>query len=88
MRGIVVRISPDEGFGFIGLEGKEFFFHRNALQGTDFEELAPSVPVVFEVDRDPQGDRPDEQPRAVNIRLADDAIPAVDHEVLPKRKVS
>jgi len=87
MEGIVVRISPDEGYGFIEAGGQEFFFNQAALQGVDFSELAPTIPVVFEVDRDPQGDRSDEQPRAVNIRLADEAVPAVDQEVLQKRKV-
>jgi hypothetical protein len=33
------------------------------------------------------GDRPSEGLRAVDVRLADDAIPAVDHEVLPAEKL-
>ena len=87
MEGIVVRISPDEGYGFIEAGGQEIFFNQAALQGVDFGELMPTIPVVFEVDRDPQGDRPDEQPRAVNVRLVDNAVPAVDNEVLLMRKV-
>ena len=86
MRGTVTSVSPERGFGFIGGDGQEFFFHRNALLGVEFEQLAPGVDVIFEVDDNPEGDRPGEHPRAVNIRLAEYAAPAVDNEVLPPEK--
>ena len=87
MRGTVASVSPERGFGFITTEdGQEFFFHRNALQATDFEELAAGVAVEFEAGHDTRGDEPGERPRAVNVRLADQAVPAVDHEVLPPEK--
>jgi cold shock protein len=86
MRGTIADISPERGFGFIAApDGGEYFFHRSALQATEFEELAPGIEVEFEVNRE-SGDRPNEGPRAVNVRLADEAIPAVDHEVLPAEK--
>ena len=42
--------------------------------------------VEFTVGRE-EGDRPDEGPRAVDVRLADDAIPAVDNTPLPAEKL-
>lgn len=88
MRGTIARVFPDHGYGFIEADGQEYFFHQAALQGTDFGSLAPSVPVVFEVDTKPEGDRPGDQPRAVSIRLAENAIPAVDNEILPRQKTA
>ena len=89
MRGTVTDVIIDRGFGFIAEEGsgQRFFFHRNALQqGTEFGDLAPGVTVDFEAATDTSGDEPGERPRAVNVRLTDDAIPAVDNEVLPPQK--
>ncbi len=88
MRGTVTKVFPEEGYGFIEADGQEYFWHMSALLGTDFGSMAPGVPVVFDVDRHPHGDRPGEQPRATEIRLADDAPPAVGHTVLPERKVA
>jgi CspA family cold shock protein len=87
MRGMVARLVADRSFGFIaGDDGQEYFFHQSALQGADFGDLAPGIALEFDVDQDPKGDRPGEDPRAVNVRLADDAVPAVDGEVLPREK--
>jgi cold shock protein len=87
MQGTVDRVVADEGFGFIiGPNGEEYFFHRSALQGVDWDEIGPGVPVLFHVGEDP-GDRPDEHLRAVDVRLAPDAVPAVDNEPLPQGKV-
>ena len=88
MRGTVDRVVPDGSFGFIiGPNGEEYFFHQSGLSGPEFGELGSGVPVLFEV-REGQGDTPEEHLRAVNIRLADDAIPAVDNEPLPGGKVA
>jgi cold shock CspA family protein len=88
MRGTVDRVVADSGFGFlIGPNGEEYFFHRTGLMGPEFDELGPSVTVEFQPADEP-GDAPDEHFRAVNIRLADDAIPAVENEPLPPEKIS
>ena len=80
MQGTVDRVVADEGFGFIiGPNGEEYFFHRTALKGVDWEELGPGVPVIFQSTVG-EGDRPDEHLRAVDIVLAPDAVPAVDNE--------
>jgi CspA family cold shock protein len=87
MQGRISSLAAERGFGFITTdEGEELFFHRSALQATDFDELAVGVKVVFEVGHDTSGDEPGERPRAVSIRLADDAVAAVDHERLPASK--
>jgi hypothetical protein len=70
----------------IGPNGEEYFFQRSGLIGVEFEELGPGVTVEFQADDD-KSDRPDEHVRAVSVRLADDAIPAVDNEPLPPEKI-
>ena len=88
MHGIVAEIVVDRGFGFIdGDDGQRYFFHRNALDGTDFGDLGAGTAVEFGVQAYGEGDEPGEHPRAVNVRLAPDAVPAADHEVLPPEKV-
>ena len=87
MQGTISSLVPERGFGFIrSPEGRELFFHRTALVGTDFEELAEGLPVEFQVATETHGDEPGERPRAVSVRLAEQASPAVDHEVLPPEK--
>jgi cold shock CspA family protein len=87
MRGTVAEIIIDRGFGFIaGEDGRRYFFHRTGLDGTDFGDLGPGVSVEFRAAEHAEGDEPGEHPRALAVRLADDAIPASDHEVLPAAK--
>ena len=87
MHGAVSRLSPERGFGFIeATDGREFFFHRGALHGVEFAELTPGVGVAFEVGHEP-GDEVGEGPRATSVRLADEAIPSVDGELLPPEKI-
>jgi cold shock CspA family protein len=78
MHGMIERLSPERGFGFIRADdGREFFFHRSALHATRFEDLAPGTAVDFQIGHE-KGDRPDEGPRAVSVHMAADALPAVD----------
>ena len=89
MRGTVARLMPERGFGVIEAEtGEEFFFNINALNGTEWGELAPASAVEFEAEGREPGDRPDEQRRAGNVHLAPGAVPAVDNEPLPPEKVN
>ena len=69
MHGIVDRLAPEGGFGFIHREGEEFFFHRSALTG-----------VEFEVASEAKGDQPGEHLRAVNVHLEANEVPATEHE--------
>jgi cold shock CspA family protein len=87
MRGTVDRLNPDEGFGFIIADnGQELFFHRTALEGVDWEAIAPGTALEFDAKAHVTGDEPGEHPRAVSVRLAPDAVPAEDHEALPAEK--
>lgn len=68
LRGTIARLVAERGFGFIaGNNGREYFFQLGALQGVDFGDLSPGIPVTFLVGEDP-GDRPGEHPRAVSVR--------------------
>jgi CspA family cold shock protein len=64
--GTVKKVIADRGFGFIAAEdGKEYFFHRNGLQGSlDFDRLMGGERVSFEVEASPKG------PRATDVRAA------------------
>ncbi len=76
--GTIVRMVPEQGFGFIRSDkGHEYFFHRSALNATRFDDLGPGTTVEFRIGED-AGDRPDEGPRAVFVRLAGAEEPAVD----------
>lgn len=56
--GLVVRIFPDEGYGFIKtLNGREVYFHRNSVIHNDFDrlEIGTGVRLVqTEGDKGPQ----------------------------------
>ena len=55
--GKIATLVSDKGFGFISREGeeKDLFFHRNALEGVDFESLQQDDEVTFEVEEGPKG---------------------------------
>ena len=64
--GTVKKVAADRGYGFIsGDDGKDYFFHRDALVATaDFERLVGGEKVEFDPQANPRG------PRAINVRLA------------------
>ena len=48
MQGTIAELIPERGFGFISdMDGRRYFFHRGALMGVDFEDLAPGQNVEF-----------------------------------------
>jgi CspA family cold shock protein len=88
MNGKIATLVPHRGFGFIrGEDGKEYFFHLSALQGVRFEELTEGQDVEFGPQEQSTGDRAGERPRAVSVRLAESAVPAVDNEPIPAEKI-
>jgi cold shock CspA family protein len=88
MRGRVDRLVPAEGYGLLIAEnGQELCFHRSALEGVDWEEIAPGTTLEFDVKAHATGDEPGEHSRAVSVRLAPNAVPAADHEALPAEKL-
>ena len=67
MRGKIVRLVRDRGFGFIRMEsGQEIFFHATGLEGGAFESLTENQEVDFESESDPRNARE----RAIHVRPA------------------
>lgn len=63
MNGIVKRLVPDRGFGFIKADdGQEYFFHRSGVKGsTRFEQLREGQEVTLSTATGEKG------PRAENV---------------------
>ncbi|MFC1874308.1 cold-shock protein [Chloroflexota bacterium] len=62
-----IRRLLDRGFGFIKTEDEtDLFFHRNDLEGVEFESLREGQEVEFE-----KGQGRDSRPAAVKVRLAE-----------------
>jgi len=61
-----IKKLMDRGFGFIkGEEEGDIFFHRNDIEGVEFESLREGQEVEFE-----KGQGRDGRPQAVKVRLA------------------
>jgi CspA family cold shock protein len=64
-KGTIARLM-DRGFGFIKPEeGEDLFFHRNELEGVEFNNLSEGQEVEFEKSQGRDG-----RPAAVKVRLA------------------
>ncbi len=62
-----IRRLMDRGFGFIRTEEEtDLFFHRNELEGVEFNSLSEGQEVEFE-----KGQGRDGRPQAVKVRLAE-----------------
>ena len=63
-----IRRLMDRGFGFIKTteEETDLFFHRNDLEGVEFNSLSEGQEVEFE-----KGQGRDGRPAAVKVRLAE-----------------
>ncbi len=63
--GKIKKLVRDRGFGFISdTDGRELFFHQNALLEVKFESLNEEQAVTFEVEKSDKG------PRAIDVRAA------------------
>ena len=61
-----IRRLMDRGYGFIKTEQEEdLFFHRNDLEGVEFNSLTEGQEVEFE-----KGEGRDGRTQAVKVRLA------------------
>lgn len=56
-RALVVRLFPDQGYGFIKSpeDDTEYFFHRNSVLHEDFDRLQPGTEVRFEPEMGEEG---------------------------------
>ena len=62
-----IKKLMDRGFGFIkGEQEEDLFFHRNDVEGVEFNRLSEGQEVEFE-----QGQGRDGRPQAVKVRLAE-----------------
>ncbi len=65
-KGTIARVT-DRGFGFIkSEEGADLFFHRNDLEGVEFNSLQVGQEVEYEKSEGKEG-----RPAAVKVRLID-----------------
>ena len=65
-KGTIARLM-DRGFGFIKTEeGGDLFFHRNELEGVEFNNLSEGQEVEFE-----KGQGRDGRPAAVKVRITE-----------------
>jgi len=65
-KGTIRRLITDRGYGFIKTErGEDLFFHRNELQGVDYNSLREGQQVEFKV-----GQVRTSRPEAVRVKLA------------------
>ncbi len=64
-KGTIAKVM-DRGFGFIKPEeGEDLFFHRNELEGVEFNDLREGQEVEFEKSKGRDG-----RPAAVKVKLA------------------
>lgn len=69
-RGVIVKLFPKEGYGFILKEGGgEVYFHANALQELTFDQLEDGLEVMFGIEEGHKG------PQATAVRTPP-SIPA------------
>ncbi len=62
-----IRRLTDRGFGFIKTEDEtDLFFHRNDIEGVEFNSLSEGQEVEFEKSQGRDG-----RPRAVKVRLTE-----------------
>jgi CspA family cold shock protein len=65
-RGRIKKMVRDRGFGFIrGEDGKEVFFHRSGMAGSDYDSVAEGDAVEYVIQEGPRGARA-EHVRAVS----------------------
>ncbi len=65
-----IRGLMERGYGFIKTEdGTDLFFHRNALEGVEFNSLSEGQEVEFE-----KGQGRDGRPAAVKVRLTETKV--------------
>lgn len=54
-RGTVKWFNEGKGFGFIESDGKDYFVHFSAIQGTGFKTLKEGASVLFKATQGQKG---------------------------------
>ena len=71
MRGTVVRMIRDRGFGFVRCEdGTEVFFHHSSLPRGVFDTIQENQEMEFDIENDVRG----RGQRATNVELNNSAF--------------
>lgn len=60
VRGTVKWFNDSKGFGFIESEGKDYFVHFSAIQGSGFKTLAEGAAVLFKAGQGQKGPQAEE----------------------------
>lgn len=55
LRGKVKWFNKEKGFGFIASDGKDYFVHFSAIQGSGFKNLPEGARVLFKVGKGQKG---------------------------------
>ena len=70
LRGVICKLFPKEGYGFILKEGGgEVYFHKHALQDLTFEELNDGTDVAFNMEDGEKG------PQATTVHHPSSIVP-------------
>ena len=65
-----IRRLMDRGYGFIRTEEeKDLFFHRNDIEGLEFDTLREGQEVEFDTGKGRDG-----RPKAIRVRLAETQV--------------
>lgn len=76
--GVVVRLFPDAGYGFIETrDGDEVYFHENSVKGGRFEDLTIGWPVRLVVEEGDKG------PQAAAVILKEGPAPSSEGDLDP-----
>lgn len=89
MQGIVERIRREEHVGFIrGDDGREFFFDPKGLEDTNFDYLKLGTKVEFAFTEPGYGDRPGDDPRAIEIHVRGEKLAPKHPEARPPKQAA
>ena len=70
LRGVICKLFPKEGYGFILKEGgSEVYFHKHARQGLAFEELNDGTDVAINLEEGEKG------PQASTVQRPSSIVP-------------
>jgi CspA family cold shock protein len=68
-QGVIKKIVIDRGFGFIGGDRSDVFFHHSVVEDARFDDLQEGQAVEYEVEDGAAGER-GKGPRASVVRPA------------------
>lgn len=68
-QGVIKKIVSDRGFGFIGGDRTDVFFHHSSVEGVTFDDLQEGQAVEYEVEEGDSGGR-GKGPRASVVKPA------------------